>query len=278
MKVAGVVVLYHPDENVLENIKTYIDDIDLLFAVDNSDKKNIKIVESLKKDCRIQYVDNHGNKGIAAALNAAAVRALKGGYEYLLTMDQDSRAADDMLEKLFHYIEQHAAEKLGIVSAYHRKVTEKNCYYLKPYEPMMVVMTSGNLLNLMAYRKTGKFIEKLFIDHVDNEYCLRLHRNGYKIIRVNDATLYHNLGQNVRIAGMDKTLHNEVRLYYILRNSLYLWEKYQKEFPEYVAVSRNEVFTMIRGNLLYGKHKLARIKNLLRAVYDYKRGHFGKIN
>ena len=49
MKVAGVVVLYHPDESVLENIKTYIDDIDLLFAVDNSDKKNIKIVESLKK-------------------------------------------------------------------------------------------------------------------------------------------------------------------------------------------------------------------------------------
>lgn len=37
MKLAGVVILYHPDENIVENINSYITDIDFLYIVDNSD-------------------------------------------------------------------------------------------------------------------------------------------------------------------------------------------------------------------------------------------------
>jgi len=278
MRLAGVVVLYNPDDSVEENINSYVNQLDILYAVDNSERKNKELIERLRQNQKICYIDNHGNKGIAVALNIGALRALKNGCDYILTMDQDSRAADGMLEKLVRYIAGHQTEKLGIVSAYQRAVTEKHSYYLKACDPLMAVMTSGNLLNLAAYRKTGKFLEKFFIDQVDNEYCLRLHKNGYTIIRVNDAVLYHNLGKHVRVAGMDKSLHNEVRLYYILRNSLYLWKKYRKDFPEYIRVSRTEVFALIRTNLLYANHKIVKIKNLLRAVFDYKRGRFGKIN
>ena len=35
------------------------------------------------------------NRGMAAALNAGAVLAVAAGYDFLLTMDQDSRATPE---------------------------------------------------------------------------------------------------------------------------------------------------------------------------------------
>lgn len=278
MKIAGVVVLYNPGNDVMDNIKSYIDQIDRLYVVDNSDKKNQKLIALLKKDERIKYLDNHGNRGIATALNVGAIHALKEGYDYLLTMDQDSSASEGMVENLVAYISTHPDEKLGIISAYQKRNDEKTCYYLKDYEQVLVIMTSGNLLNLRAYKKSGRFLDKLFIDRVDNEYCLRLNKNGYKVIRANKAILYHNLGKNVKVAGMSKILHNHIRLYYIVRNSLYLCKKYEKYFPDYIVQFRTEMLRAVRVNLIYGDHKIKQICYVLRALFDYKCNRFGRVN
>ena len=42
----------------------------------------------------------HGNKGIAAALNAALNKASEQGIDYLLTMDDDSYFTGDTLPKI----------------------------------------------------------------------------------------------------------------------------------------------------------------------------------
>ena len=40
MKLAGVVVLYNPDINVEDNIRSYLDSVDVVYAVDNSISDN----------------------------------------------------------------------------------------------------------------------------------------------------------------------------------------------------------------------------------------------
>lgn len=40
MKLAGVVVLYNPDQKVINNINSYIDELDALYLVDNSSADN----------------------------------------------------------------------------------------------------------------------------------------------------------------------------------------------------------------------------------------------
>ena len=40
MKLAGVVVLYNPDQKVIQNITSYINEVDVLYLVDNSSKDN----------------------------------------------------------------------------------------------------------------------------------------------------------------------------------------------------------------------------------------------
>lgn len=48
-KIAGVVILYNPEENVYANIMTYIDSLDILYIVDNSEDEKINIIEKIKK-------------------------------------------------------------------------------------------------------------------------------------------------------------------------------------------------------------------------------------
>jgi len=46
MKIAGVIVLYNPNEEVIDNIKSYLEDIEILYAVDNSETKKDEIIKN----------------------------------------------------------------------------------------------------------------------------------------------------------------------------------------------------------------------------------------
>jgi GT2 family glycosyltransferase len=43
-------------------------------------------------------------------------------------------------------------------------------------------MSSGNLLNLAAFKQVGAYNESFFIDYVDHEYCLRLKKKRFSIL------------------------------------------------------------------------------------------------
>ena len=48
MKLAGVVVLYNPDINVEDNIRSYLDSVDVVYAVDNSISDNSERFQMIK--------------------------------------------------------------------------------------------------------------------------------------------------------------------------------------------------------------------------------------
>ena len=103
-------------------------------------------------------------------------------------------------------------------------------------------MTSGNLVNLDAFRQVGPFMDELFIDSVDHEYCIRLQINGYKVIQLNGVLLEHTLGERrkhlfiypLNFFKKNKSIvsykivnnHNYIRKYYMVRNRLYVSRKY----------------------------------------------------
>ena len=276
MRLAGVVVLYNPDNSVAGNINSYIGQLDILYVVDNSDLKNRALISRLLQNEKVCYIDNHGNKGIAKAFNIGAENAIKQNCDFLLTMDQDSRASKNMMERLIEFISKHDTKQLGIVSAYHKQPYQTKCYYLKKSELIAYVMSSGNLLNLSAYRKCGKFLEKFFIDMVDYEYCLRLHMMGYQVIRVNDAVLFHKEGDVYSKNGVLKALHSPVRTYYYVRNYLYVRKKYKEKFPDIIKTMQNNCIIAARTNLRYGGQRLKRILYIIRAFIDYGAGRYGK--
>ncbi len=274
----GVVVLYNPNEYILENIKTYIDQIEILYLIDNSDKKNNKLIDKIKNiSQKCKYIDNGVNKGIAYALNLAAKQGIENKADWLLTMDQDSRFKENDLTNLIKFIIENDTKNIGIISPFHGN-TELNMNF----DEDKITMTSGNLLNLDVFNKVGIFLEKLFIDSVDTEYCLRLYEKGYYIKRISSVLLNHNLGEIKSYELLGKkylsTNHAAIRRYYIMRNRLYIWNKYKDVLPSFIKKDKKNSIKEIIKIILFEDNKVSKILYTLKGYVDYKRNKFGKIN
>lgn len=274
MKLAGVVVWYNPTEDDKKNIDSYLEDLDILYIMDNSEKKT-----SIEKNKKIKYVFNNENQGISKPLNEAAKMALKEGYCWLLTMDQDSKMNKDIFNEFANVLKATDTTNVGIISPWHdTKIKEEKP--IERYTNPLEVMTSGNFVNLNILNKLGYFDEKLFIDGVDIEYGLRLNKNGYKIVQMNNVSMEHNLGNIEYHKFLGKefmcTNHNYLRQYYMARNYRYIRDKYIGMYPEYC-----KKLVKIKGLLfkifMYENDKCRKYKYIFKGIKDYKKNIYGKL-
>ena len=273
LKIAGVVILYNPNNNYIDNIKSYINDIDKLYVVDNSPKKN-----KIFNDKKIEYIFNNENLGIAIPLNQIASKAIKEGYNWLLTMDQDTFFNDNVLNEMKDYILNHDTEKDGIVTVWHNTKLDVIKPKVKIDYPI-TEMTSGNLVNLDIWKKVNGYEEKFFIDGIDIEYCLRLKKCGYRVVRLNNVEILHDLGDIKYYNFLGKkylcTNHNYIRKYYIMRNYNYIKEKYYDIDPKYCEPLNHLKLRLFRV-IMFEKDKYRKIRNMFRGIKDYKKGIIGK--
>lgn len=280
MKIAAVVVWYNPKEltkpdEAYHNIKTYASILERVFVIDNSDNDNSNLLLSMKN---IEYHSCGKNIGIAAALNIGCEKALRDGFDWCLTMDQDSYWENGELES---YIESakklYESEPSEIASMAPRlRMPIKSLHdifvnlmrpiyykFCKPSEYKIIdrTITSGNLIKLSVWLKIGKFNEFLFIDGVDFEYCFRLQRNGYKIAWIRAARLNHSIGDN-KFRLLKSGKHNDFRLYYMVRNNIYL----AKLYPEFV--NKKNAFELFVNNCFFSFHPIRRFEIIKNAQAD----------
>lgn len=281
-KIAGVVVLYNPDNDVIDNISSYIDQIELLFAVDNSDVV-APVIERLKENKKIIYISNNGNLGIAKALNIGATNAIELGCDFLLTMDQDSSASTGMIDEMLRCLEEQDIPKVGIVSPIHLIGINVLPEDGRGCEDVLTVWTSGNLLNLNVYKEVGPFFDELFIDFVDHEYCMRLNHRGYRVVQSCKAVLNHRIGQNIKKhkllhLSLISSNHSHIRRYYITRNRFFVNKIYKKIFPEFYIDDMKKFLAEIITILLFEDHKFSKIGMIIKGYIDFVTGKIGRID
>ena len=272
IKLAATVTFYNPTKENIDNISSYIKLVDKVYVVDNSSEDNKEMLPNNKK---IVYIANNENLGVATALNIAAKQAVKDDFEWLLTMDQDSKFNGDNLEKMINYILMHDCKNIGLISPWHVIKTGVK----KPdkdIEDVVEVMTSGNIINLKAYEKIGGYKDWLFIDGIDFDYCMNLNVNGYKVRRLNYCELEHELGdiKIVHLLGRDFVCsnHNYIRRYYMSRNNHYIYDMYHDAFPDYCNMILSGLDGQFRNILAFEKDKYRKIRNMQRGYNDYKKG------
>ncbi|HEY5368457.1 MAG TPA: hypothetical protein VIJ75_05630 [Hanamia sp.] len=282
MKIAATVILYHPGKIVIENILSYINSVERLYIVDNTEMPISEITDALKKIPNTIYLHDNENKGIAARLNQVSGLASKDNYDWLLTMDQDSSFPNDTL---INYLkctnEFEGKEKVSMFGiSFDKSLDDPNiCNSIKVNH----LITSGSLLNLKLLPAIGGFDEKLFIDEVDFEYCLRSVATGFYIIQFPNIFLVHNLGQTSFHRSFKTTkltsrvLHSSIRLYYMTRNFLYVQSKYKETFSDEIKLRRKILFNRIKNNMLYNKERFKVINFMLKGFRDYKRDRMGKL-
>ncbi len=260
----------------MKNINTYINDIDILYIIDNSSNNNSSKIDKNKK---IQYIFNNENIGVSRALNLAARRAIQEGYSWLLTMDQDTVFKLNTISEMKKAIKENGTNKIGIITPWHNTKLKIN----KPQEDIdypLEVMTSGNLVNLEIYDKIGGYKDWMFIDGIDIEYGLNLAKHGYKIMRLNNVCIEHNLGDIKYKQFLWKkdilcTNHNYLRRYYMTRNYMYIKDMYinfNKEYVNKITKQKRNILVI----LLFEKDKYRKIRNIIRGYVDYKNGKKGK--
>ena len=263
MKKAAVIVLFHPDtDRLLLNINAIAHQVDKLILVDNADSKS-EFSDIIVKH-NIEYISDHGNKGIAYALNRAMEYCCKNGFEWLLTLDQDSVCPEEMIKTYEKYIDDDVA----IISC---AINYNNLELIKSdeeYDYIDKCITSAAFTNVEICRSLGGFDEQMFIDRVDYEYCYRVTKAGYKILRVNTIVLDHILG-DLRIKKIgDRVIlvegHNSFRKFYIAQNMVYC----QRKHPDIIAksVCYTKLFNFILKTLLYERNKYKKIKSIIKGI------------
>lgn len=277
-KIPATVIWYNPDTENIENIKTYIDYVEKVYIIDNSMNNNKKLCSSLNNN-KIEYVYNKKNLGIAKALNLACEKAISDGFKWILTMDQDSSFSSNDINEYFKSFDNIEKENTGIFSPKHILKNDINKIRDdKKFLEIDHVMTSGNLLNLSAWEKVGKFDENLFIDEVDSEICFRMIENDYKVIQMNRIKMFHELGslekRNFFTRKISVLNHNYIRKYYIMRNKFYMFKKYKKYRIRYVYYILNDFFKVI----FYEKDKLRKLIYMFKGINDFFKNKMGELN
>jgi rhamnosyltransferase len=279
-KVAGIVILYNPDINVYDNIETYLNQVDHLFIFDNSTKPDNEIKILLSKCNNCTFVSENKNLGVGYALNFGAGLAMEKGFQYLLTMDQDSTATPGMINLLLQAIENN--KDIAIATPVHTNKFNTQTIGGEKYQEIMFDKTSGNLVSLEKYKQIGAFKNNYFIDYIDVEYGLRIKKNNLKVLKVSDAVLIHNEADISRkrilwfyVYPMN---HDPERLFYKTRNLCYLRDEYKKLFPDFI---KNEIIYFIKliaKILLFERQKKLKMKMVIKGYREYLNGFKGNIN
>ena len=245
-KVAAGIVLYNPDNiiRLYENIDTLKKQVSKIYLFDNS---TVELKLEVPQD--VIYLREHDNRGIAYALNVIMENAKQDGFDWVITMDQDSILPEGMVKSFMEFIQTNQPENIGIICP---QVKDKRRAYmeiesgLKKWECIDFCITSASCTSVEAWKQIGGFDEWLFIDLVDNDFCKRMRIANYKIIRMNEWVLDQEFGQitpkepkkqqfwiklskllhNANIAKFSyKKVVNPMRIYYTCRNIVYVNKK-----------------------------------------------------
>ncbi len=279
MKIAAGIILYHPDiKRLNENISSIYPQVDHLFIINNGDKEANTDTYNIPNYSNITWINNSTNKGVAYGLNQILAQCYKHGFDWVITLDQDSSCPTGMVREMAKHIDKN----IGIICP----IIEDRSYGIKeniPTSPTCFVkecITSASLTNVKKWKEIGGFDEYIFIDGVDTDYCLTLRENGARILQVNNIKLNHEIGhkaKKIQIFGRKYIIfnHPSSRYYYIARNYLYLSRKHSSYLQPYPFRCLLTISMKLLLILCFEKNKIQKITKILSGIKDGLKGKNG---
>lgn len=232
-RTAAALVLFHPDEAVRARIDLALANCAIVYVVDNTPAGQATII--LPEGGSVVLLAAGTNLGLGAAYNRCFERAQADGFDWVVTLDQDTDLHADYLTRLAAELE---AAPSALAGDPHRAIGVVGPAFINPALPDQVehrhgdlvaveaVVSSGSLTSVDCWRATGGFDEKLFIDFVDTQFCLRAGAAGYAVVSVGVPLMTHGMG-NTRKQSILRGRYSRMtssypplRHYYIARNAI----------------------------------------------------------
>jgi rhamnosyltransferase len=286
-RILAVVVTYRPPAALFENMESLRKQLTDVLIVDNGSGESF---EQLLRACEvtlgIQVLRQPSNLGIAAALNAGVRRAIVAGFDWVATFDQDSTITPDFFGAMLSaYQLCPSRQQVTLVAPVlcengpdyqaHRQRAQPALYSFA-----RTAMTSGSLIKTGVFAQAGFYDESLFMDYVDYDFCLRLWKQGWQIIRAQRAYLLHRLGaaETHSFFGLKVTIksHSPWRRYHIMRNRIIVFRRYAFSFPGWCLHDFSWIFLELTKILLFENEKAAKLRQVARGIADGLAGRTGR--
>lgn len=301
-RVSSVTVAFNPDNaRLAQQLGTVGDEVDHMVVVDNGSDPSIEKLLARFPEVdmqRVQVVRFRENQGIARGLNTGIAEARARGAEFVVILDHDSLPASDMVKLMLAAYRRETQRPSGDpVAAMGPRVKDSRDAREYPFIRLGwlrnrhlrcgdtddvvecdFLISSGTLLPLASFDAVGAFEEDLFIDSVDREWCFRARARGFSLKGVCAAQLDHRLGDHRRsvAGGFELVVHSPVRLYYMTRNRLLLYQRayvpLKWKLKDFLRVLAKFVATML---FVSPRREYARMT--LRAVRDALARRGGKL-
>lgn len=268
MIVAGIVT-YNPEiKRLTENIHAIVRQVSRVIIYDNNSTNSEKIRE-LASDYNLEVIYSDRNNGLGVALNAIFSIAEKMGAEWVITLDQDSICMGDYIIKASDYMNK---EEVGIIVP---KIIDHNLRSVETSDMEYVTtlkrcITSAAIVNINAYHKVNGYDETLFVDYVDFDFSSKIYLSGYKILKIHNSVLNHELGKStnkkILFWQFRYTEHDAEREYYIARNILIYVRRYWRKLNiirDILSLCKHYVLIII-----YDRKKIEKLKKLSKGVLD----------
>lgn len=234
----------------------------------------------------------NSNRGVATALNIGFQWAHAQGAEFVITFDQDSEPASNMVGLLLDAFRNIRAtgQRVGAVGPQQVDArTGTQAAFIAPVgwsrRRIMLsagktaevdhLITSGCLVPLKTWTTVGPFLDDLFVDYVDIEWSLRMRHAGLRLFGVGGAILRHTLGDEIKHwCGLEIPRHSPQRQYFMMRNGVYLQKlsyiPLRWKLFEVVQIAKRLVFFTFSG--LPG---FVSVRAMLHGISDGVRGKLG---
>ena len=210
-----------------------------ILLIDNSPDFSRGIAR-LADEC-LTYVPMSANLGTAGALNEAWRLALAGQAGAMISFDQDSLPAPDLVACLMTTWNQLVSQGEPVAAVGPSMIDPRNG---KPTRVLLPVtcrrlhqpptgtdpieadhlISSGSLVTRETFLAVGPFLEGLFLDYVDIEWSLRARSKGFKSFVQPASIMVHTIGDDIiEFAGRVVAVHTPQRTYLLIRNHMLLW-------------------------------------------------------
>lgn len=245
--ICAVIVTLNPDADLFSRAEKVRPQVARIALVDNGSTDSDRL-QQLADRLNVHIILNQRNEGVARALNQGAHWAAQQEYRWILSLDQDTVVAPDMVDSLTATYRAFPHQSgLAVVGANYTNSVSGNPATAKqdgnsPWgKEVKTVITSGSLISLRAFHEIGGFRDEFFVDCVDLEYCLRARSHGFHIVMTSKPLMQHSIGNLTehrlpwRTTGASN--HSPWRQYFMARNTLILAREYLGSEPKWVLAT-----------------------------------------
>ncbi|HEY0216256.1 MAG TPA: glycosyltransferase [Cellulomonas sp.] len=271
--VAAVVTAFRPDARLREVVRSAAEQADVVVVVDNTPlgEPGTDALPEVATHARVLRPGT--NLGLAAALNLGVADA--GRSDAVLLLDQDSVLPDGLVAALTARLA--ADPTIGVAcplpwDADADRPLDPRATHRPELADLPVAITSGMLVRRAALDGAGSFREDFFVDCVDQDFCLRVRRAGWRVVQDARVRLPHSLGETrwrgVGPLRLRSTSHPTWRLYWTARNGTVLARESWRREPVWAATSLALQTYVAVTVLLFEPPRLRRLRTLAHGARD----------